>query len=163
MQKLTISTLALVATLGAATASHAQSGEFVPDVTFDCKGSVNFVVRPNSNAPSAFGVVQAFVDLPGGRTGAFAGTIELGPDRGDNVNVRQQSANIDRCAGRANLTIGACSNFNGLTSCAVELKTTNARIRLNRGGDGFITFGTETSTLMRGQLGFITFGEPVGT
>lgn len=165
MHKLLLATFAtglLAATSLPAQAGPDLEGRIISNVTFDCRGTIQAIGDPGGNSPSAFGQVQAVIDLPGNRTASLSGTIALGPDRGDDADLLQQKAPIDRCFGRGDLRILACDRFNGIQSCAAEMRVNNARIRVDRGTLGFGSWSEPVSTLMRGELGFITFGEGAG-
>jgi len=174
MHRLPIHTAAIVTTLVGASvlgsASHAASpieGQLIQDVTFDCRGTINYLVKPNSNNPAFVGHVQTIVDLPesaGGGSWVLSGVLELGPDRGG--KVKQRTAQIDRCFGRGDLQVGQCSSFSGVNRCQMQLDSSSFRLRIDRGSKGFITFGTETSTLFSTSgMGteFIAFGTETST
>jgi hypothetical protein len=158
MHKATL-TITLAATLlgaqllsGLAQAASPIEGQLISNVTFDCRGTINYVVAPNSNNPAFVGMVQATIDLPGGHTAALAGIMQMGPDHGANADVHWQSAAIDRCVGSGDLQVGACGTFNGLTSCDAQLASNNARIHIDRGSNGIIILDQDGTTFTRGVI-----------
>jgi hypothetical protein len=174
MHKATL-TITLAATLlgaqllsGLAQAASPIEGQLISNVTFDCRGTINYVVAPNSNNPAFVGHIQTIVDLPasaGGGSWMISGVLELGPDRGDNVNVKQRTAQIDRCFGRGDLQVGSCSTFSGVTRCQMQLDSTSFRLRIDRGSKGlFSTSAAGTELFSTSGMGteFITFGEGEG-
>ena len=149
--------------------AHAASplqGQLIEDVTFDCRGTINYLIKPNSDNPAFVGHIQTIVDIPqayGGGSWMLSGVVEIGPDRGG--KVKQQTAQIDRCFGRGDLQVGSCSTFSGVTRCQMQLDSSSFRLRIDRGSKGFIAFGTEGTGLFSTHgMGteFIAFGTETG-
>ena len=117
---LTTCSLTLAVLSHSAYAVSPLEGQLIQNVTFDCRGTSNYLIKPKSNNPSFVGHVQTIIDLPesaGGNSWVMSVVVWLGADRGDNAKVKQQTANIDRCFGRGDLQVGECSTFSGVNSC----------------------------------------------
>jgi hypothetical protein len=142
------SVITLAAMSNSAYAVSPLEGKLFEDVTFDCSGTLNYLIWPRSKNPAfVVGHVRTTVDIPDIGSWSMSGVVEIGRNRGENHNINQETAPLERCFGRADVQFGECSTFSGVNVCQAELLSTDWRIQANRGNVGMYSVSSEGSTV----------------
>lgn len=129
-------------------AASPLEGKLFEDVTFDCSGTLNYLLWPRSKNPTfVAGHVHTTVDIPEYGSWTMSGVVEIGRDKGENHNVSQETVELERCFGKADVQFGECSNFSGVNVCQAELQSTDWRIQANRGSLGLYRVSSEGTTI----------------
>jgi hypothetical protein len=129
-------------------AASPLEGKLFEDVTFDCSGTLNYLLWPRSKNPTfVVGHVRTFVDIPDYGTWSMSGVVEIGRDKGENNNVSEETVQLERCFGKADVQFGECSNHSGVNVCQAELQSTEWKIQASRGSLGLYSVSSEGTTL----------------
>lgn len=142
------SVMTLAVLTNSANAASPLEGKLYEDVTFDCNGTLNYLIWPRSKNPAfVAGHVQTIVDIPDMGSWTMSGVVEIGRNRGENHNINQETVQLERCFGKADIQFGECSIFSGVNVCQAELQATEWRIQANRGSLGKYSVTSEGTIL----------------